>query len=60
MTEIELGKFITSITNRDELSNPYITATLDLDDVLIITYHGDYAKYGNDLSTYNLYTGIYS
>lgn len=60
MTEIELGNFTTSITNRDELSNSYITATLDLDDVLIITYHGDYAKYGNDLPTYNLYTVIYS
>lgn len=60
MTERELGNFITSITRGDELINFYITATLDLDDVLIITYHGNYAKYGNDLPTYNLYTGSYS
>lgn len=60
MTERELGNFITSITCGDELSNSYITATLDLDDILIITYHGNYAKYGNDLPIYNLYTGSYS
>ncbi len=60
MTERELGNFIISITYEEELISSYITATLDLDDVLIITYHGNYAKYGNDLPTYNLYTGNYS